>query len=394
MDKRLVKVEHLHLSTLRREGLEWYEEGENMGYIANTFVKLNSSEIGKFKAAATALHREALEAAFYLKKYQKWHEAGIPSNAVPAIEYSLENELDNFLVGRFDFAGGIDGLSIKFLEYNADGCTLMQETATIQELHYLQEQNKLKREPKYKLIEALYQRFRYILQKNPEKEPFLLVSTLGYKEDELNVQVVIKAAKLAGFQEVRYETLENVTFSENDGIFLEAENGEYLKYDFWYKLIPWEFIAFEEPELMKILTDISRNGKAVIMNPAFSMAMQCKSITKYMYDLFPKNPYLLKTTFNQSSFPGGHYVQKPIFGRLGENIRFFQGNLSPTEETEGDYGHHRSVYQEIAEFNIDSEDHRYQPSIYHTGVPGCIGIRRQDDLIIDDDAEFVGHTIM
>ena len=394
MDNRLIKVEHLFLSTLRREGIEWFEEGENMGYISNTFVKIASNEIGKFKVAAKALHREVLEATFYLKKYKKWHEAGIPANAVPAIEFSLQHELDNFLIGRFDFAGGIDGLPIKFLEYNADTCTLMQETAVVQELHYLQENNKLKREPIFQLIDALAKRLSHIIQKNPDKEPYLLVSTLGYKEDELNAQIVVKAAKIAGFKGVKYETLENITFSADEGIYVEDENGEFLKYDFWYKLIPWEFIAFEEPELMELLTKITLNSLAVIMNPAFSMVMNCKSIAKYMHELFPKNPFLLKTGFSQSDFPKGYYVQKPIFGRLGENVRFFEGNLSPTEETEGDYGHHSSVYQEIADFNIDVEGYRYQPSIYYLGIPDCICIRRQDDLIIDDDAEFVGHTVM
>ena len=51
------------------------------------------------------------------------------------------------------------------------------------------------------------------------------------------------------------------------------------------------------------------------------------------------------------------------------------------------------MYQELARFNEDRKEHRYQPSIFYTNEPCGMAIRRQDDLIIDDDAEFVGHTI-
>lgn len=347
----------------------------------------------KFRAASTHLHRAAVEAARFIAEKNKWKEAGIPENAIPLIKYSLQNEIGDFLVGRFDFAGGYENVPIKFLEYNADTCSLMPETATIQELHYLQEQKKLHGEPFHNLVSGLVRKLKMIRQKNPDQEPFLLVSTLGHDDDRLNLEVIMKAGKEAGF-EVRYAPLEEVIFSEEEGIFVEEKNGEYARYDFWFKLIPWDFIAFEEPELMRLLTEIVTKNLAVVMNPAFSMLLQCKSIAKYMYDLNPNDPLLLRTSFDKSEFIDGHYVQKPIFGRMGENIAFYQGNASPTEKTEGDYGNYNPIYQEIAQFNIDSEEHRYQPSIYFTNFPCGMAIRRQDDLIIDDDAEFVGHTMI
>ena len=348
----------------------------------------------KFRAASTAMHRAAVEAARFIAENNKWDEAGIPQNARRVIEYSLQNEIGDFLVGRFDFSGGFDGVPIKFLEYNADTCSLMPETATIQESHYLQEKKKLNGAPFNNLVGGLSRKLKMILQKNSDKEPYLLVSTLGYDEDRLNIEVIMQAARDAGFAEVKYAPLEEVIFSEEEGIFIDGGNGEYHRYDFWYKFIPWEFIAFEEPKLMDILSDIVINNAAVVMNPAFAMLLQCKSIMKYMSQLNPSDPLLLKTTFSSSDFPDGRYVKKPIFGRMGENISFYDGGASPAYETQGDYGNHSSVYQEIADFNIDSEDHRYQPSIFFTNFPCAMAIRRQDDLIIDDDAEFVGHTMV
>ncbi len=129
------------------------------------------------------------------------------------------------------------------------------------------------------------------------------------------------------------------------------------------------------------------------MNPAFSMLLQSKAIMKFMYDLSPRHKNLLKTTFNAPDFYNHKYVRKPIFGRMGENVSFFNGAKRPVYETEGDFGDQDSVYQELADFNEDLEEHRYQPSIYWTGEACALCFRRQDDLILDDDAEFVGHIV-
>ena len=80
-------------------------------------------------------------------------------------------------------------------------------------------------------------------------------------------------------------------------------------------------------------------------------------------------------------------TSKPIFGRMGENIAFYDGATEPEYQTEGDYEDFDKVYQELADFNEDRKEHRYQPSIFYTDEPCGMAIRRQDDLIIDDDAE-------
>ena len=51
------------------------------------------------------------------------------------------------------------------------------------------------------------------------------------------------------------------------------------------------------------------------------------------------------------------------------------------------------IYQELASFSTDTEGYRYQASVFYTDHPCSLCFRRQDDLIIDDDAEFIAHTI-
>lgn len=80
-------------------------------------------------------------------------------------------------------------------------------------------------------------------------------------------------ANEAGFQ-TNFSFVDEVEFSE-EGIFKEGEN-----YEYWFKLIPWEDIAIEEGELAMLLTQIMRNQRAIILNPAYTLLFQSKGILK------------------------------------------------------------------------------------------------------------------
>lgn len=393
VDNRLITVHPLQMKALKKVGLQWLAAGENSEYLANDFIKVKMGELREYQTVAAEMQRLAVEAAQYIAEKGLWKEAGIPDAAIDLVRYSLRNELDYHLIGRFDFAGGIDGMPIKLLEFNADTCTLLPETSQIQRLHQEQEQQYLPGVPADDLVERLSQQLDRILERNPNKTSNLLLSTMGYPEDWINADIIALAAKNTGFHDIQSKELEKVTFSDDEGIFVEVAKGEYRRFDFWFKLIPWEFIAYEEPDLLKSLSNIIQGGLCTVLNPAYTMLLQSKAILKYMYQLNPKHPNLLATEFSASSFRQKHYVRKPIFGRLGENIDYHRGSDHPDYSTEGDYGDFPSVYQEVAPFNMDEEDHRYQPSIYWTGTANALCFRRQDDLIIDDDAEFIGHVI-
>jgi glutathionylspermidine synthase len=71
----------------------------------------------------------------------------------------------------------------------------------------------------------------------------------------------------------------------------------------------------------------------------------------------------------------------------------YDGDEKPVYETEGDYGTAPCVYQELTRLNFDYEGYRYQPSVFWTDGPSAFCFRRQDDLIVDDDAEFISHVV-
>ncbi len=394
MDNRLITTSTVSKRVLRDAGLDWLRKGENKDYLSEDFVRVEEYELRAFKTAAENLHRLALRAAAEVAARNLWSRVGIPDRCVSLLEYSVKNETDLHLIGRFDFAGGIDKLPIKMLEYNADTCSLIPETAYVQQQHAAQEAGKLNGKLPYnRYAPSIAEQLKKIMRSRPDAEPNLLVSTLGYQEDRLNADMINLGAQKAGIEDRLSIGLEGVIFSPDEGIFVKNSRDEYRRYDFWFKFIPWEFIAFEEPDLWDDLSTIIQNNLCTVVNPAVSMLLQSKALMEIMYELEPNNPYLLKTTAAENDFFGGQYVRKPQFGRMGENIAVFKHSRTPTYETDGDYGDFPAVYQQLAQLNEDREGHLYQPSVFYTGEASALCFRRQDDPVIDDDAEFVGSVI-
>ena len=170
MDHRLIYTEALYSNVLKREGLNWLQAGENEDYLSNIFVRITKKELVAFKEVATELSKLGLKAAKHIVKHELWKAAGIPPNAIDIIKYSMKYEKDMHLLSRFDFAGGIDGVPIKLLEFNADTCSLMPETTIVQEEHWIQEQYKLSEKPFNDLVNSLAAHFGKIIRLNPKKD--------------------------------------------------------------------------------------------------------------------------------------------------------------------------------------------------------------------------------
>lgn len=394
VDNRLFPAPIPSLRFMRREGMEWLSTDENEDYFATEIIGLEERERNAWVSDAQACWEALRKTTRRLVKEERWRELGIPHNAQKLVRYSAENEWDDFLLGRFDFAGGFGDYPIKMLEFNADTCSLIPETAHVQRHLWVEMRRKQGKGPYDPLLVTLTRRFQTILRQHPDREPNLLLSTLGYEEDWLNVEVISEAAHNAGFQQVHKVDLESVIFDPENGAFIEIGPERFVHFGFWYKMIPWDFFAFEEPELMGILTDLVLEDKLKVLNPAWTMMMQSKGILPFLTQDSPEVAAILKASFSATDFPDGRYAQKPIFGRTGENVALFDGEARAVAQNDGDYGDQSRVYQDLASFAVDAEGYRYQASVFYTDEAAGIGIRRQDDLIIDDDAEFIGHTIL
>ena len=379
---------------MRREGMEWLSTGENEDYFAEEIIGVEEQQRRAWVDAAQDCWAAARKTVRRLGEEQRWRELGIPHNAQELVRYSLEQEWDDFLLGRFDFAGGFGDYPVKMLEFNADTCSLIPETAHVQRHLWVEMRRQQGKGPFDPLLVALTRRFQSILKQHPDREPTLLLSTLGYEEDWLNVDVIAEAAHNAGFQQVHKVALEAVIFDPDNGLFIEIGPERFVHFGFWYKMIPWDFFAYEEPELMGIVTDLVKGGKIKVLNPAWTMIMQSKGLLPHLLMDSPNVAAILKASFSATDFPDGRYASKPIFGRTGENVALYDGEARALAQNDGDYGDMPRIYQDLASFEVDAEGYRYQASVFYTDQAAGLGIRRQDDLIIDDDAEFIAHTVI
>ena len=376
-------------TSLQNAGWDWMLGENTLPYITDEMVIISEKEAENYYEAGNQLYEMFTEAAQYVIDNERFTELDIPENLIDLVKYSWENDKQWHLYGRFDLSGGLDGKPIKLIEFNADTATCIPETAVVQwaslKANGLDESGQFNT-----LFESLTEQFRELKSQNSEFEPTLLISTMeGYPEDDTNMQVLGEAAREAGF-EVDFEHIENVEFSE-EGIYKQnAEDGSFIKFDFYFKLVPWEYIGWDEPELAASLTHIVKNKKAVVMNPAYTLLFQSKGILKILWDLFPNHPLLLQTE-NQPLI-NKSCVQKVLFGREGANVKILSPVGVTLDKTEGEYLEQTSIYQEYTEFLQDKANNYYQAGVFFSGESCGLGFRK-GGKIIDNKAGFCGHLV-
>ena len=390
--EQIMNFKKLNISpnqSLQNAGWDWMLGENTSPYITDEMVIITEKEATNYYEAGNQLYEMFIEAAQYVIDNELFATLGIPENLIDLVKYSWENDKQWHLYGRFDLSGGLDGKPIKLIEFNADTATCIPETAVVQwaslKANGLDESGQFNT-----LYEALTEQFRELKRQNPIFEPTLLISTMeGYPEDDTNMEVLGEAAREAGF-EVDFEHIENVEFSE-EGIYKQnSEDGSFTKFDFYFKLVPWEYIGWDEPELAASLTHIVKQQKAVVMNPAYTLLFQSKGILKILWDLFPNHPLLLQT--ENQPLVNKSCVQKVLFGREGANIKILSTVGVTLNKTEGDYFEQTSIYQEYTEFLKDNSDNYYQAGVFFSGESCGLGFRK-GGKIIDNKATFCGHLV-
>ena len=389
MEDRIIELPSLPREQIEKEGFGWYLDGENEDYLSADLIQISKSEIADFKNAAEQCFRLYIKAFEHIRKNNLWDFLEIPEAMVPIIEYSYDNG-HPLILSRFDFGGGVDGLPLKLIEMNADTCTMLPESFLFQDWAYEKVRLQTKGQFNY-LHHDLVSQFQKLMNQFPNKEPNLLLTSLGYIEDQLNLEVIKRAAEEAGFF-VGVSDLENVEFAE-EGVFLETIDG-FIQFPFIYKLVPWEFIMYEEPELLDILSKFILSNELIVVSPAYSIAFQAKRIMTILYNLFPTDELLLPTFNDDSKLQGHDYVIKSNFGRLGENIEIINSEGRSMAKNEIVQDDSARIYQKYTALYQDEDDDYYQPSVFcSNGLPSGLSFRRKDGMIMDDDIDFVSHVI-
>jgi len=388
---KLAKTKPLENSYLESLGFAWHTDSDESSYIANELVIVSEEEALAYESAANELYDMFVHATEHVIKNNLFHDMGIPFNLIEMIKDSWENDIHWHLYGRFDFAGGIDGLPIKLLEFNADTPTSLFESAIIQ--WAILKANNLEESSQFNgIYEAISDNFKRLVtldesvdefEEKYEGWKFLFSSIRGNIEEENTVRLLQHMAASVGFV-TEFAFVDEIEFSD-DGIFFEGE-----QYELWFKLIPWESIALEESDLAMMLSNIIKNQKAIIFNPAYTLLFQSKAIMKILWDLYPNHPLLLETSFEP--LVNIKQVKKPIFGREGGSVEIIDENGISISKNIGEYENFTMIYQEFATMAKDSNSTTYQAGVFYAYEACGLGFRGGGD-IIDNSSKFVGHIV-
>ncbi|CAH1001286.1 Putative acid--amine ligase YgiC [Neolewinella maritima] len=390
MDKRLVDATPPRDRFVSKRGLDYFTTGENHDYLADEILLLLPTEADRAMQAGNELFDQLRQTARRsLSDPARLKLLGIPDWARPLLEWSVEHEWDDYLFGRFDFAGGIDGTPLRLIEFNADTCSLLPETAVLQP--EVLKRSGVKRAAPNTLSADLTAALTRI--GSSRKGMKGLFAHLGYPEDALNTQFLADRARDARWKDVRVEALPDITFDPDNGMVAETTSGELTRYYYLTKYFPWDWVALEESALWEMLEEMIVEQFVRVLNPVWSLLLQSKALMVFAYQDHPGNPLLLPTAFDPADLPDPRrgYVRKPVFGRTGQNVKVSLDGRRADAERPGDYGHLPFVYQELAAFatDADADKQRYQLSTFMAPRASALCCRRQDGLILDDDAEFV-----
>ncbi len=387
-----LKVRPIDNATLSEIGFTWHTDADGSSYVADELVAITEAEAEAYYTAANELYDMYAEAAEYVIENDLFFELGIPFNLIESIKKSWENDVHWHLYGRFDLAGGIDGKPIKLIEFNADTPTGLFETAIVQ--WAMLKVNEMDEEKQFNTVyESISENFKRLITLFDETSSFeeryegwriLFSSIEGNDEEEVTTKLLKRMAEDAGFI-TGFTFLHEVKF--DDESICDKENQEY---EYWFKLFPWEDIAIEEGELALMLQHIMESQSAIILNPAYTLLFQSKGMLKILWDLFPASPYLLETGYEPLKDKA--YVEKKVFGREGANVNFVNADGSVAAQTDGEYAHYKSVYQEAVDFPQDAQGNYYQAGVFFAYEACGLGYRR-GGRILDNMSKFVGHVI-
>lgn len=374
-------------------GMNWHTDSDGTPYITDEIVPVTEAEAEAYYLAANELYDLYVEAAQYVIDHDLFFELDIPFNLINPIKRSWDND-ERHIYGRFDLAGGIDGLPIKLIEFNADTPTSLFETSVVQ--WALLKANGMNEDKQFNNVyQAIGNSFRRMITGEAEPDTFndhynyqnILFSCLSnLPEDESTTRFLQQIASEAGFQ-TDFCYMHEVGFQEQEGIF----NPEGTRFDYWFKLYPWEEIALQNDGIVGILDDISRNGVATILNPAYTLIFQSKGIMKILYDLFPDSPYLLET--RSEPLQGKKQVAKKMFGREGANTTILDATGKVLHSIGGEYERYRTIYQEYAPMAKDAQARTYQAGVFFAWEGCGLGFRRGGE-ILDNMSKFVSHRIV
>ncbi|AIZ62828.1 glutathionylspermidine synthase [Hymenobacter sp. DG25B] len=376
---------------IRTLGWEWAVEDACAAYVAREAVQLSEAEAEALLEAADTLYEMLVQAIPDPIPDDLLQLLAIPANLWAAVRHSWNDERHWHLYGRFDLAATAEG--IKLLEFNADTATGLPETAVVQWASLVAAGQANEERQANGLFEGLQGQLSEWLALNPDLDnSLLLVHLPGSAEDETNCAILAEAARAAGFASTHVCSADAMQVSvagDERGVWAQVGPEQWQRFGFLFKLVPWEILATEEPDLTADLTQLLLSRDVIIANPTYSLLFQSKGILAWLWQVFPHHPLLLETSLQPLS---GHHVRKPMLGREGQNVTELKAGGQEGTAVAGEFAQQPAIYQRWAELPTDPQARRYQGGVFWAGEACALGFRR-DAAFITNLSEFVPHVL-
>jgi glutathionylspermidine synthase len=362
------------------QGLTYHSVEGRPYWDESAYWEFTAAEIDLLEAATAELQRMCLAAAEHVLRFDRFAEMHIPAAAAPAIRACWEDE-PPALYGRMDLA--YEGRSIKLLEYNADTPTSLVEASVIQ-WRWLEDCFP-GRDQWNSIHEKLVAKWRdlgtYVA------DPVYFAHD-GYEEDALTVAYLRDTARTAGLNSVSIPMHEigwnarRACFVDNDEAPIET----------LFKLYPWERLlreAFGAHALHSIAPGSkAQAGRTQWIEPIWKMLWSNKALLAILWELYPDHDLLLPA-YLDAPRRMDRYVQKPLFGREGANIRLVDGERSLT--TDGIYGDGPWLYQGLGRVASVDGNWAVLGAWLVDGEPCGLGVREARTPVIRNTDRFVPH---
>jgi len=375
---------------VRALGWDWAVEDACENYVAREAVLLSEAEADALLAAADTLYTLFVESIPDPIPDELLQLLAIPENLWAAVRHSWNDDRHWHLYGRFDLASTPEGP--KLIEFNADTATSIPETAVVQWASLVAARQADDARQANGLFEGFEAQLRQWRLLNPDLETSLLLVYLpGSAEDETNCAVVAEAARLSGFTHVHQCPVDGMQISvagEERGAWAEVEAGQWQRFSFLFKLVPWEILAEEEPALTADLIQLQLSRDVIIANPAYALLFQSKGMLAWLWQVYPHHPLLVEAALEDLQ---GHYVRKPLLGREGQNVVEIQAG-QVRQQQPGEFAQQPQVRQRWLPLPVDGMQRQYQAGVFWAGASCAISFRRDKNLITNL-SEFVPHLI-
>jgi glutathionylspermidine synthase len=361
----------------------WQERVEELGMLYHTIngepywdesacYRFTSAEIDMLDDTTAELHEMCIAAAESIIRDNRFSELKIPSEWVPYIVSSWDND-EPSVYGRFDLC--YDGVNPpKLLEYNADTPTALLEASVVQWFWLKDVQ------PGADQFNSIHEKLIAFWEGGAIGTDQLVHFSCvrDHAEDLGNVEYLRDTA-IQGGVATRPLYVEDIGWTAENSCFVDNYNERITTL---FKLYPWEWLVSEEfgPHL--------KDTQMRLLEPAWKMLLSNKALLPILWQLNEGHPNLLEATFDEGVLRN-NYVRKPLFSREGANIKLCRGGRI-TEST-GDYGEEGYIFQRYAPLPQFDGNYPVIGSWIIAGEPAGIGIREDKSEITTDRSRFVPH---